>query len=88
MSDHIQNPEYRPHHDLGFDHDAWDALKAKVQTYLEENAGSAVLAVASIRALDDALAVSDPEDPDDLGDRIWNQITEDLKLGEAPGPAT
>ena len=88
MSNHILNPEWRPHHDLGFDHDAWEALKAKVQTYLEANAGSSVLTVANIRALDPALAVSDPEDPDDLGDRIWNQLAEDMKLIEMPGSGT
>ena len=85
MSNHVLNPEYRPHHDLGFDHDAWEALKATVQAHLEANAGLAMLTVDDIRALDPKLAVSDPDDPDDLGDRIWNQLAEDMKLIQMPG---
>lgn len=87
MSNHILNPEYRPHHDLGFDHDAWQALKATVQAHLEENVGEAVLTVESIRALHPKLQVVDPEDPDDLGDRVWNQLAADMGLTEMPGPS-
>ncbi len=86
MSNHILNPEYRPHHDLGFDHEEWEALKATVKAHLEANAGSSVLAVDAIRDLDPALKVSDPEDPDDLGDRIWNQLASDMNLIQMPGP--
>lgn len=74
MAHDLLNPEYKPYLELVADDAAWDALKAVVQTYLDNNAGSATLDVATIRALDSQLA----------DDRIWAQLASDMGLFELP----
>ncbi len=73
------NPEYKPHKDLGavtFTDAEWDTLKAKVTTFLTDNADKATLTVADARKVDDAF----------LDDRVWNQAAGELGLSEIVVP--
>jgi len=70
MSQHIQNPEWRPHHDLGFSDADWDNLKAAVTDYLKTQSSTSTVAVDDIRAIDSQLA----------DDRTWAQLSGDMEL--------
>ena len=70
----LLNPNWKPHLELVEDDAAWDALKLVITDYLDANADTSMLDLATIRALD-------AEFSDDL---IWSQILGDLGITEIP----
>ncbi len=70
MSNRIPNPSYKPHLALVANDAAWDAHKATVQTYLDDNADSSTVSEETVRAMDSAFD----------NDRIWAQLKFDMNL--------
>lgn len=85
MSKHVQNPGYKPHHQLNFTDTEWDDLKALVQVVLAANSAKPTVHVADLRAVSPLLAVSAESDPDKMTDRNWAQLSADMGLIEMPG---
>lgn len=75
MSNHVVNPHWKPHLDLGIDDATWERVKAEVTVYLRENAKTRELLDADIRQLDPILA----------DERVWNTMAGALNLLPAPG---
>ncbi len=87
MSNHVQNPSYKPSHELQFTDAQWDALKALVQAVLDANSASPTVKVSDLRAVSPLLRVSDDDDPQKMRDRNWAQLSSDMGLGpELPEP--
>ena len=71
----ILNPEYKPHRALGESDVDWDNLKAKLRTFLSDNADKPTVTVDDARDID--LKFQD--------DNIWRQMVGDMELFIVPG---
>ena len=72
----LLNPARKASAQLGFTDEAWLAIKANVQAYLDSKADSPTVTEVLVRAEDPAL--SDP--------RVWAQICAEMNLIPMPGP--